>query len=71
VLTLFLDSLLFRLARLSQGAYKNMGDFRADLRLVAENCLSYNADGSEFYEMANDLVKAFHPAYLKAKDAVQ
>jgi len=47
-----------------------MVDFRADLRLVAENCLTYNADGSEFYEMANDLVKAFQPAYLKAKEAV-
>lgn len=47
-----------------------MADFRADLRLVAENCLTYNADGSEFYEMAKDLVKAFQPAYLKAKEAV-
>ena len=46
-----------------------MAAFRADLALVAENCLTYNADGSEFFEMAKDLVAAFHPAYLRAKQA--
>jgi hypothetical protein len=48
------------------GAYESMAAFRADLKLVVDNCLTFNADGSEFFKMAADLPGAFHAAYLEA-----
>ena len=42
---------------LVQGGYASLAALRYDLKLVIDNCLTFNADGSDFYEIAQDLAK--------------
>ena len=49
------------------GAYSGVAQLRRDLRLVVDNCLTFNADGSDFHTMAGSLGEQYHKAYLKAK----
>jgi hypothetical protein len=46
--------------------YRCLGDLRKDLELVVGNCLSFNAEGSPFFDLALCLAAAAHPAYLAA-----
>lgn len=51
--------------RLESGAYASPKEFRHDTNLVWTNCMTYNADGSEFYLLANSLKKVFDEKYAK------
>lgn len=62
-------------SKLYDGAYDDDGDgdieepfgrFRYDLRLVVENCLTFNAEGSTFHDEALAVAEAVQPAYLNA-----
>lgn len=60
-------------SKLYDGAYDDDGDkeepfgrFRYDLRLVVENCLTFNAEGSTFHDGALAVADAVQPAYLNA-----
>lgn len=44
----------------SAGEYSTLAQFRYDLRLVIDNCLTFNMDGSEFFKMAQDLAGVCH-----------
>ena len=46
--------------------YASLAEFRRDLRLVIENCLTWNIEQSDFFNDAMALDKAAHGAYLKA-----
>jgi hypothetical protein len=43
-----------------QGKYGSLAEFRSDLILVVENCLTFNLDGSDFYQLAEELAVAYH-----------
>ena len=49
--------------RLENGAYANLEDVAADVRLVWSNCMLYNRDGSEYYHLADTFAKSFEEAY--------
>ena len=36
----------------NQGKYKSIHDAADDVRLIWKNCMTYNADGSDFYNLA-------------------
>jgi hypothetical protein len=38
--------------KLNEGKYKTIHDAADDIRLIWKNCLAYNADGSDFYNLA-------------------
>lgn len=42
-----------------------MAAFRSDLALVVDNCLTWNIEGSEYYDAALDLYAAAHVAFCK------
>ena len=46
--------------------YASIAEFRRDLRLVIENCLTWNVADSDFYNDAKALDAAAHPAFLRA-----
>ncbi|DBA00706.1 TPA: hypothetical protein N0F65_001177 [Lagenidium giganteum] len=45
--------------KLSKREYKKPVEFARDMRLVWDNCKLYNQDGSELYQLADDLAKKF------------
>ncbi|KAJ3065223.1 hypothetical protein HDU99_004239, partial [Rhizoclosmatium hyalinum] len=47
------------LKRLDQGHYTNGSEFEADSRLVFRNCYTFNAVGSDVYEMGRKLEQVF------------
>ena len=38
--------------KLNEGKYKTIHDAADDIRLMWKNCMAYNADGSDFYNLA-------------------
>lgn len=46
--------------------YASIAEFRRDLRLVIENCLTWNVADSDFYNDAKSLDAAAHAAFLRA-----
>jgi hypothetical protein len=38
--------------KLNDGTYKTIHDAADDIRLIWKNCMAYNADGSDFYNLA-------------------
>ncbi len=38
--------------KLNEGKYKTIHDAADDIRLIWKNCMAYNADGSDFYNLA-------------------
>ena len=38
--------------KLNEGTYKTIHDAADDIRLIWKNCMAYNADGSDFYNLA-------------------
>lgn len=45
--------------------YKTLYDVGADVKLVWTNCMTYNADGSDFYKLADSLRKKWEDKYSK------
>jgi hypothetical protein len=50
---------------LTAGKYKSIHEAAADVRLIWKNCMTYNADGSDFYLLAEDMGKAFEEKFKK------
>jgi hypothetical protein len=44
--------------------YKSAEEVAGDIRLVWTNCMTYNQDGSEFYQLAETFAKKFEEKYL-------
>lgn len=51
--------------RLKKGQYKTLFQVGEDVRLVWTNCMTYNADGSDFYKLADMLHKKWDDKYTK------
>ena len=51
--------------RLSRGDYKTVFQVAEDVRLVWTNCMTYNADGSDFFLIAQKLSKKFEDRFAK------
>jgi hypothetical protein len=51
--------------RLKKGHYKTLFQVAEDVRLVWSNCMTYNADGSDFYKLADSLQKKWDEKYAK------
>ncbi|KAL3904107.1 MAG: hypothetical protein SGARI_005075 [Bacillariaceae sp.] len=51
--------------KISGGKYKSIPEAAQDVRLVWQNCMTYNADGSDFYLLAKNLAKKFEEKYAK------
>ena len=43
--------------KLKKHSYKTLYQVHEDIRLVWSNCMTYNADGSDFYKLAELLKK--------------
>ena len=52
-------------SNLASGAYKSIHEAAADVRLIWKNCMTYNADGSDFYLLAEDMSKKFEEKFSK------
>lgn len=52
-------------SRLEKDEYNTLHDAAEDVRLVWQNCKQYNADGSDFYKLAESLSKRFEDKYAK------
>ena len=52
-------------AKLERGDYSCSKEFRHDANLVWTNCMTYNADGSDYYLIASNLKKVFEEKYSK------
>jgi hypothetical protein len=51
--------------KLEKEEYKSIYDAAEDTRLVWKNCMQYNADGSDFYKLAQSLSKKFEDKFTK------
>jgi len=45
--------------------YENITDAADDVRLIWKNCMQYNADGSDFYILAENFSKSFEVRFAK------
>eukprot|EP00978_Attheya_sp_CCMP212_P009593 scaffold22759_cov54-Attheya_sp.AAC.2 len=54
---------------LEKNKYSTVHEVAADIKLVWKNCMTYNADGSDFYKLAKKLSNSFEAKFAKiAKD---
>lgn len=51
--------------KIEKDSYTTIHDAAEDVRLVWKNCMQYNADGSDFYKLAQSLSKRFEDKYTK------
>lgn len=51
--------------RIVDRKYKSIHDAAEDVRLVWKNCMTYNADGSDFFLLAKTLDRKFEEKYTK------
>mmetsp|Transcript_34666 Transcript_34666/g.83734 ORF Transcript_34666/g.83734 Transcript_34666/m.83734 type:complete len:234 (-) Transcript_34666:329-1030(-) len=51
--------------KIDAGKYSSINDAADDVRLVWKNCMTYNADGSDFFLLAKALSKRFEDKYSK------
>jgi Bromodomain/Bromodomain extra-terminal - transcription regulation len=49
----------------NKGTYKSLIEVAEDVRLVWSNCMAYNADGSDFYVLAQNLSEKFERVFRK------
>ena len=54
--------------KLEKGRYHDVSEASDDIRLVWKNCMTYNADGSDFYRLADSYRKRFEERYQKLID---
>ena len=45
--------------KLNENKYNSIHDAADDVRLIWKNCMAYNADGSDFYNLAQTMAKKF------------
>mmetsp|Transcript_3849 Transcript_3849/g.5565 ORF Transcript_3849/g.5565 Transcript_3849/m.5565 type:complete len:216 (-) Transcript_3849:256-903(-) len=57
--------------KMSSKQYKTLHDCAQDVRLVWNNCMTYNADGSEFFVLAQELSKKWEDKYTKLTNDLQ
>jgi len=50
---------------LNDGKYKTVHDAADDVRLIWKKCMQYNADGSDFYNLAQNMSKKFEEKFAK------
>mmetsp|Transcript_25112 Transcript_25112/g.36898 ORF Transcript_25112/g.36898 Transcript_25112/m.36898 type:complete len:282 (+) Transcript_25112:121-966(+) len=53
--------------KLERGQYKTAAECAEDIRLVWTNCKTYNADGSDFFLLAESFLKKFEDRYRKIR----
>lgn len=53
--------------RLERGQYATTHQVAEDIRLVWTNCMSYNADGSDFWLLAKSYSRRFEDRYRKVR----
>lgn len=51
--------------KLNESKYKSIHDAADDVRLIWKNCMTYNADGSDFYLLAQTMAKKFEEKFAK------
>ena len=51
--------------KLNEGKYKSIHDVADDVRLIWKNCMTYNADGSDFYILAQNMSRKFEDKFAK------
>lgn len=51
--------------KIENGSYSLVQDCANDIRLIWKNCMTYNADGSEFYLLAEGFAKRFEEKFTK------
>ncbi|KAK1736889.1 bromodomain-containing protein [Skeletonema marinoi] len=51
--------------KLHENKYKSIHDAADDVRLIWKNCMTYNADGSDFYNLAQTMAKKFEEKFEK------
>eukprot|EP00551_Chaetoceros_affinis_P008380 CAMPEP_0203673614 /NCGR_PEP_ID=MMETSP0090-20130426/13246_1 /ASSEMBLY_ACC=CAM_ASM_001088 /TAXON_ID=426623 /ORGANISM="Chaetoceros affinis, Strain CCMP159" /LENGTH=228 /DNA_ID=CAMNT_0050539309 /DNA_START=99 /DNA_END=788 /DNA_ORIENTATION=+ len=51
--------------KIEKEQYTTLHDAAEDVRLVWKNCMQYNADGSDFFKLADSLKKRFEDRYAK------
>ncbi|KAL7534602.1 hypothetical protein ACHAXR_005983 [Thalassiosira sp. AJA248-18] len=51
--------------KVNEGKYKSIHDASDDVRLIWKNCMTYNADGSDFYNLAQTMAKKFEEKFEK------
>ena len=54
--------------KLEKGKYSDAAECADDVRLVWKNCMTYNADGSDFHRLADSYNKRFEERYQKLID---
>lgn len=50
---------------IESGKYSSIHEAADDVRLIWSNCMTYNADGSDFYVLAKNLSKRFEDKFSK------
>jgi len=53
--------------KLDRGQYSTTHDVAEDVRLVWHNCMSYNAEGSDFWLLAKSFLRRFEDRYRKIR----
>lgn len=53
--------------KLDAGRYPSPAEYADDVRLVWRNCMTYNKEGSDYYNMAQKLDKWFNDKFAKIK----
>lgn len=51
--------------KLDRGQYQTAHECAEDIRLIWKNCMTYNADGSDFFLLAENFSKKFEDRYKK------
>eukprot|EP00934_Nitzschia_sp_Nitz4_P000948 Nitzschia sp. Nitz4//scaffold11_size288233//64490//65310//NITZ4_000747-RA/size288233-snap-gene-0.9-mRNA-1//1//CDS//3329533993//948//frame0 len=54
--------------RLERGQYQTAHQVAEDIRLVWNNCMTYNADGSDFWLLAKSYLRRFEDRYRKVRN---
>ena len=54
--------------KLDRGQYATAAAVAYDIRLVWSNCMTYNAEGSDFYVLAQNFSRRFEDRYRKIKN---
>jgi len=54
--------------KLDNGEYRAPAECASDVRLIWENCMTYNQDGSYYYNLAQIFSKRFEDKYAKVID---
>ena len=54
-------------AKMDRGEYSSPLEYERDMNLVWDNCMTYNQDGSDFFNIAAEMKKEFQEKFKKVK----